>query len=83
MNALSITIATWDYDRVRALMDGRVRVEGCDIRHFSLAPEECFHRAYAGEFDVAEIGFCSYLAAVARGGSPFVAIPSRAAARPL
>ncbi len=75
MNALSITIATWDYDRVRALMDGRVRVEGCDIRHFSLAPEECFHRAYAGEFDVAEIGFCSYLAAVARGSSPFVAIP--------
>lgn len=75
MKKLSISIATWDYDRVRALMDGRVRVEGCDIRHMALAPEECFHRAYGGEFDVAEIGFCSYLAAVARGSSPFVAIP--------
>lgn len=75
MRALALTIATWDYDRVRALMDGRVRVEGCDVRHIALAPEECFHRAWAGEFDVAELGFCSYLMSVARGQSPFVAIP--------
>lgn len=75
MSNLSLTIATWDYDRVRALMDGRVRVEGCDIRYFSLAPEECFHRAWAGEFDVAELGFCSYLAAVSRASTPFTAIP--------
>jgi 4,5-dihydroxyphthalate decarboxylase len=75
MAKLEITIATWDYDRVRALMDGRVRVEGCELRHLSLAPEECFHRAWGGEFDVAEIGLCSYLMSVARGNSPFVAIP--------
>jgi 4,5-dihydroxyphthalate decarboxylase len=75
MSLLPLTIATWDYDRVRALMDGRVQVEGCDIRHFNLAPEECFHRAWGGEFDVAELGFCSYLMSVARGTSPFIAIP--------
>jgi 4,5-dihydroxyphthalate decarboxylase len=75
MNLLPITVATWDYDRVRALMDGRVRVEGCDVRHISLAPEECFHRAWGGEFDAAELGLCSYLISVARGNSPFVAIP--------
>jgi 4,5-dihydroxyphthalate decarboxylase len=75
MSLLPLTIATWNYDRVRALMDGRVPVEGCDIRHFNLAPEECFHRAWAGEFDVAEVGFCSYLMTVGRGNSPFIAIP--------
>jgi 4,5-dihydroxyphthalate decarboxylase len=75
MSQLPLTIASWDYDRVRALMDGRVQVEGCDIRHFNLAPEECFHRAWGGEFDIAEIGFCSYLMSVVQGTSPFIAIP--------
>ena len=74
MSLLPVTAATWDYDRVRALMDGRVRVEGCDLRHLNLSPEECFHRAWAGEFDVAEIGFCSYLTAIARDASPFIAM---------
>src|SRR4029077_11064930 len=32
-------------------------------------------RAWAGEFDVSEIGLCSYLMSVARGTSPFVAVP--------
>jgi 4,5-dihydroxyphthalate decarboxylase len=75
MSTLSVTIATWDYDRVRALMDGRVKVEGCEIRHVNLPPEECFHRAWAGEFDVAEIGFSNYLISLSRGTSPFIAIP--------
>ena len=72
---LPLTVATWDYDRVRALIDGRVRVDGCEIRHVSLPPEECFHRAWAGEFDVAEVGFCTYLTAVSRAASPLIAIP--------
>jgi len=75
MSLLPICIATWDYDRVRGLMDGRVRVEGCDLQYLNLAPEECFHRAWAGEFDVAELGFFSYLASIARGEPPFLAIP--------
>ncbi|MEA2987893.1 MAG: 4,5-dihydroxyphthalate decarboxylase, partial [Alphaproteobacteria bacterium] len=62
MARLSLTVATWDYDRVRALIDGRVRVEGCDINYIVLPAEECFHRAYLhSEFDVAEIGFGPYL----------------------
>jgi 4,5-dihydroxyphthalate decarboxylase len=75
MSAIPLTLASWDYDRVRAIMDGRVRVEGCDIRHVTLPPEECFQRAWAGEFDVAELGFSTYLTTVSRGTSPFVAIP--------
>jgi len=71
-----LTIATWDYDRVRPLMDGRVQVEGCEVNYLPLAPEECFHRAYfEREFEVAEIGFSPYLIALSRGSSPYVAIP--------
>ena len=77
MARLPITIATWDYDRVRPLMDGRVRVEGCDVNYLAMPVEECFHRAYFhGEFDVAEIGLSPFLIALSRGRAPYVAIPA-------
>jgi 4,5-dihydroxyphthalate decarboxylase len=73
---LSLCVATWDYDRVRALIDGRVEVEGCELTYLVLPPEECFQRAWSGaEFDVAELGFTSYLIALARGDSPYAGIP--------
>src|SRR5262249_29694026 len=77
MSRLPITIATGDYDRVRALTDGRVRVEGCDVNYITMPVEECFERAFFhGEFDVAEIGFSPYLIALSRGTAPYVAIPA-------
>jgi 4,5-dihydroxyphthalate decarboxylase len=77
MSRLPITIATWDYDRVRALVDGRVRVEGCEVNYLTMPVEECFERAFFhGEFDVAEIGFSPYLIALSRGTCPYVAIPA-------
>lgn len=77
MSRLPITIATWDYDRVRPLVDGRVRVEGCDVNFLTMPVEECFERAYFhGEFEVAEIGFSPYLIALSRGVPPYVAVPA-------
>jgi 4,5-dihydroxyphthalate decarboxylase len=77
MSRLPITIATWDYDRVRPLVDGRVRVEGCEVNYITMPVEECFERAFFhGEFDVAEIGFSPYLIALSRGASPYVAVPA-------
>ncbi|MBF5007743.1 PhnD/SsuA/transferrin family substrate-binding protein [Diaphorobacter caeni] len=77
MARLPITIATWDYDRVRPLMDGRVEVEGCDVNFLAMTVEECFHRAYFhGEFDVAEIGLSPFLIALSRGIAPYVAVPA-------
>ena len=76
MSRLPITIASWDYDRVRALTDGRVRVEGCDVNYITMPVEECFERAYFhGEFEVAEIGFSPFLIALSRGPTPYVALP--------
>jgi 4,5-dihydroxyphthalate decarboxylase len=76
MSRLPLTIATWDYDRVRALTDGRVHIEGCDVNYLTMPVEECFERAFFhGEFDVAEIGFSPYLIALSEGMTPYVAIP--------
>jgi 4,5-dihydroxyphthalate decarboxylase len=76
MSRLPITIASWDYDRVRALIDGRVPVEGCDVNYLTMPVEECFERAYFhGEFEVAEIGFSPFLIALSRGPTPYVAVP--------
>lgn len=81
MNKLKLTIATWDYDRVRPIMDGRVQVEGCEVTFVKVTPEECFHRAWNHqEFDVTEIGLSGYIIGVSRGNgnfgaSPYIAIP--------
>ncbi|HEU5018187.1 MAG TPA: ABC transporter substrate-binding protein [Pseudolabrys sp.] len=76
MSRLPITIATWDYDRVRAITDGRVQVEGCDVNYITMPVEECFERAFFhGEFEVAEIGFSPFLIALSRGPTPYVAVP--------
>jgi 4,5-dihydroxyphthalate decarboxylase len=75
MSLLPITVASWDYDRVRPLMDGRVKIEGCELRHLNLAPEECFRRAWAGEFDIAELGLITYLTSICRGEPPYIAVP--------
>jgi len=81
MAKLNITVATWDYDRVRPIMDGRVPIEGCEINFVKVSPEECFHRAwYHQDFDVTEIGLSGYIIATSRGHglggvSPYVALP--------
>ncbi len=76
MNKIDITISTWDYDRVRALIDGRVEVEGCRLNYIPLGPEECFHRAhFHQEFEVSEIGCSHYLNAVSIGERSYVAVP--------
>lgn len=76
MARLSITIASWDYDRVRAVMDGRVPVEGCEVNYLALSPEECFHRAFHGkEFEVSEIGFSPHIVAQPKGGTGYIGIP--------
>lgn len=72
----SITIAGWSYDRVRPLINGQVRIEGCDATFIDLEPEEMFHRAlHFEEFDVTELSLSNYLTLTARGTCPYIAIP--------
>ena len=63
MGRLRPTIAVADYDRTRALLDGRVAVEGCDPVWLSDMPiETMFSRALgSAEFDVSELSFSNFL----------------------
>jgi 4,5-dihydroxyphthalate decarboxylase len=77
MAEVPITIASGNYDRTRAIIDGRVKVEGCAVTYLPLYPEEIFHRAFKfQEFDVSELSFSSYLRTVAAGTSPYIAVPA-------
>src|SRR5258706_320711 len=74
---IPITLACGDYDRTRAIKDGRVPVEGCAVTYLPMEPEEVFHRAFKHqEFDVCELSFSSYLRTVDAGTSPYVGIPA-------
>jgi 4,5-dihydroxyphthalate decarboxylase len=76
MSRVPITVATWDYDRVRALADGRLAIEGCDVNYLTMRVEEILERAFFhGEFEVAEIGFSPQLIALSRGVARYVALP--------
>ena len=62
-----ITIACAEYDRTRAIRDGRVKVDGCEVTYLPLEPEELFFRAFRyHDFDVAELSFNSYLMTASR-----------------
>jgi 4,5-dihydroxyphthalate decarboxylase len=72
-----ITIACGDYDRTRAIKDGRVPVEGCAVTFIALEPEEVFFRAFRyHEFDACELSFSSYLRVTDSGQSPYIGIPA-------
>jgi 4,5-dihydroxyphthalate decarboxylase len=77
MVEVPITIACGNYDRTRAIRDGRVQVEGCAVTYLPLYPEEIFFRAFRyQEFDVSELSFSSYIRTVAAGTSAYAGIPA-------
>ena len=72
-----LTLACWDYDRTRALLEGRVGVAGWRIDAKAQPPEETFPRAVAdAPFDVSELSLSSYLMQVSRGEGAYIAIPA-------
>jgi 4,5-dihydroxyphthalate decarboxylase len=76
MPNLKLTLACWDYDRTRPLIDGRVKPEGIDLDIQLLRPRQTFQRMLdTQEFDVSEMSLASYAALKGRGACPFVAVP--------
>jgi len=76
MGKIQLTLACWDYDRTRALQDGRVQVEGVELTYLPLRVEETFWRMLRyQEFDAAELSMGSYLMARDKGSPRFVALP--------
>jgi 4,5-dihydroxyphthalate decarboxylase len=76
MGKIRLTLACWDYDRTRALQDGRVEVEGIDLTYLPLRVEETFWRMLRyGEFDAAEMSTGSYFMSRDKGAPKLIAIP--------
>jgi 4,5-dihydroxyphthalate decarboxylase len=77
MAKLQLSLAVGDYDRTRAILDGRAPIEGCETLAVALEPEEAFHRAFRSqEFDVTEISLSSHTLTTARGEAHYVGIPA-------
>jgi 4,5-dihydroxyphthalate decarboxylase len=73
---LRLTMACWDYDRTRALREGRVAFDGIELTYLPLVVEETFFRMLRyHEFDVAEMSLSSYTLSLFADKPPFIAIP--------
>lgn len=76
MSKLRVNLACWNYDRMRALSDGRVQPEGIDLNFMDLPVEETFFRMLRRqEFDAAELSLSSYTMSLFREPRHFIAIP--------
>jgi len=76
MTKLKVSLAGCDYDRTRAIFDGRVRIKGCTVIPVAMSPEEAFHRAFRfQEFDITELSLSNYMNVTAKGIGHYAAIP--------
>jgi 4,5-dihydroxyphthalate decarboxylase len=76
VSKLRLTLACWNYDRTRALLEERVRPDGIDLNYLNIPIEETFFRMLRHqEFDVAEMSLSSYVLTLFRSDPAFIAIP--------
>ena len=76
MAKLRLTLACWNYDRTRALLEERISVDGIELNYLNLVVEETFFRMLRHrEFDVAEMSLSSYTISLFGEDPPFIAIP--------
>lgn len=76
MPDVPITVASGDYDRIRAIREGGVKVEGCAVTYGVVEPNELFRRNLKRqEFDVAEMSFSTYITLRDQGRAHYTAIP--------
>jgi 4,5-dihydroxyphthalate decarboxylase len=77
MPKLELSLGCCDYDRTKAIFDGRAPIEGCNVLPVAVEPEEAFHRAFSSqEFDVSEISISSHTLTTSRGENAYVGIPA-------
>src|ERR1700692_1776549 len=77
VSRFTLTFASCRYDRMEAIRDGDVTVEGVDLNCITLkSGRDVFDRMVGGrEFDVAELSASEYVSLHGAGDCPFVAIP--------
>src|SRR5882762_8299416 len=76
MPDIPITVASGDYDRVRALREGAVGIAGCAVAYSTVEANALFVRNLKNqEFDVSEMSFSTYITLKERGAHHYTAIP--------
>jgi 4,5-dihydroxyphthalate decarboxylase len=76
MGKLRLSMACSNYDRTRALFDGRVSVDGIELTYLDLPIEEIFFRMLRHrEFDVAEMSLSFYVLSLFSENPRLIAIP--------
>src|ERR1700732_1605131 len=76
MSKLRLSLACWNYDRTRALLEDRIPIDGIELTYLNLPVEETFFRMLRHhEFDVAEMSLSSYTVSLFSENPPFIAIP--------
>jgi len=76
MANLELSLAIGEYDHVRDLLDGTVRVAGVDLTVLRLPVEEIFYRStFHREFDVAEMSFAKVVSLASQDDDGFVPLP--------
>jgi 4,5-dihydroxyphthalate decarboxylase len=77
MSRLALTFAACRYDRLEAIREGNVTIEGVDLTCLTLkSGRDVFDRMVGGqEFDVAELSASEFISLSGAGNCPFVALP--------
>src|SRR3982074_3659671 len=76
MPDIPITVASGDYDRVRALREGAVPVVGCAVSYSTVEANALFIRNLKHQdFDVSEMSFSTYITLKDRGAHHYTAVP--------
>ena len=73
----TITIGMRYYDHTRALADGRVKIDGVDLKFVNITPpSQIFLRMlHDEEFDASEMSLSNFMIAIGKGDRRFVALP--------
>ncbi|MBM4299741.1 MAG: ABC transporter substrate-binding protein [Deltaproteobacteria bacterium] len=73
----TVTVGMRDYDHTRALTDGRVKIDGADLKFVNITPpSQIFLRMLNGEeFDASEMSLSNFMIAIGKGDRRFVALP--------
>jgi 4,5-dihydroxyphthalate decarboxylase len=73
---IPISVASGEYDRIRAIRAGAVKVEGCAVTYHVVEPNQLFVRNLrTQEFDVSEMSFSTYITLRDQGKAHYTAIP--------
>ena len=76
-DTLTLSLATWDHDRVMALHEGAVGVPGVRLKSVIETTQKLFPAAVGpAPHDITEMSISSYLLQVSRGAGDYVAIPA-------